>query len=593
MVETGPAWGAGVYADARWADARVTFRLEDTTAAGEAVPVCSGEAPISQLGQTHDGVEAIEKRWAVLERNYWALDGTFEPPKADLSGEETGWWSGVLSGEDGRFEETPSLAFDFTLPHSSVGFTIHFDEAAGEWATDFDLMTYDAEGNRLSLEEVRGNSGPVYVSSVPSYGYRRLELVFRRTSRPFRRVRVAEVVFGVVQSFRKDNTVDLKLLYEIDPRMDSLPVGELVITIDNRDRMYNMVNPTGAYRYLQQGQALNTVLGVGAKRDVELVNMGRHYFYRSSASDSGMTAQITARDRLFLLDRGTYRKGREGTDTVSTIVADILADSGTGLTAEIDPAVGNTVIGWAVPLVSHREALRLVAQAAMAVCFMGRDDVLHFVDLQEGETVDALDMNNMEEPPDVEVAERVNTVEVCAYGLQAPTGTQAGEVYKGTVELKGETVLWAKFSGPVRGAAATVSGGTLTSAEYYLYAAKLTMTGNGTATVVVAGVSLDASESVCVVQALEPGETEQAVEIENPLVCSDALARQVGERRLALEQRRLVYPIRERGNPAREVGDTVRVSDAYGEDRKAIILKEEFSFDGGLSADTKAWGGGD
>ena len=145
----------------------------------------------------------------------------------------------------------------------------------------------------------------------------------------------------------------------------------------------------------------------------------------------------------------------------------------------------------------------------------------------------------------------------------------------------------------MRGAAATVSGGTLTSAEYYLYAAKLTMTGNGTATVVVAGVSLDASESVCVVQALEPGETEQAVEIENPLVCSDALARQVGERRLALEQRRLVYPIRERGNPAREVGDTVRVSDAYGEDRKAIILKEEFSFDGGLSADTKAWGGGD
>jgi hypothetical protein len=59
---------------------------------------------------------------------------------------------------------------------------------------------------------------------------------------------------------------------------------------------------------------------------------------------------------------------------------------------------------------------------------------------------------------------------------------------------------------------------------------------------------------------------------------------------LSIVQRRLTYTLGERGNPSREIGDTVVICDAYGENRPALITKEAYVFDGGLSCDTQAVG---
>ena len=52
-------------------------------------------------------------------------------------------------------------------------------------------------------------------------------------------------------------------------------------------------------------------------------------------------------------------------------------------------------------------------------------------------------------------------------------------------------------------------------------------------------------------------------------------------------KRRISYSVTERGNPAREIGDSVIVYDAYGGTRKAVVTKQSFNFDGGLSCDTE------
>jgi len=68
-------------------------------------------------------------------------------------------------------------------------------------------------------------------------------------------------------------------------------------------------------------------------------------------------------------------------------------------------------------------------------------------------------------------------------------------------------------------------------------------------------------------------------------VASDGSA--TAEWLLAMLKRRTSYSVTERGNPAREIGDSVIIYDAYGGTRKAIVTKQSFNFDGGLSCDTE------
>lgn len=595
MQGTTKHFRAAVYADARWSDMRVAFKLIDLTASADCDPGATNAAYLSNLAQTHDDIKSMGMKLATLERDYWKLDETFSLPTEDMREVETGWWSGVLSGEDGTFPVPPSLILDFSDAHSSVGFTVYFDDKAGEWPEAFDILTFDASGACVSRDEVSGHDGAVYISNVGAEHYRRVEMVFRKTTKPFRRVRVVEIVFGVIQTFTSDNSERVRMLYEVDPKMDKLPVGEMCITIDNRNRMYNMVNPNGAYRYLQSGQAMDGEMGVGmGGESVELVNMGRYYYFGSSAKDSGTTAEITARDALMALDAGKFRRGESRIDTVWNLVEDILADSGSGLMAEIPPEIGNVLVSRALPVCSHREALRLVAQAACSACFMGRDDLLHFRRLRNGLSVDTLDGDNMEEYPDVKVDGRFNVVEVSAYSFaDRKEGGESEKLYDGTAALNGETELWVSYSGPARNAVATVTGATLVQADYYLYAARLVLRGEGEGSVIVNGVPLEKNESVYTLRDVGPYESERVKELENPLVFDTDRAKALAAWRIELERETITYPIRERGNPAREVGDTATVYDAYGENQDALVVKEELSFGAdGLSASTVAVGGG-
>ena len=51
---------------------------------------------------------------------------------------------------------------------------------------------------------------------------------------------------------------------------------------------------------------------------------------------------------------------------------------------------------------------------------------------------------------------------------------------------------------------------------------------------------------------------------------------------------RLAYSVDERGNPARELEDTIQIYDAYGNSNAARVISEEFTLNTGLSGRTKA-----
>ena len=91
------------------------------------------------------------------------------------------------------------------------------------------------------------------------------------------------------------------------------------------------------------------------------------------------------------------------------------------------------------------------------------------------------------------------------------------------------------------------------------------------------------TENIYTANNKEVGETDRVKKIDNPLANGDDVA----EWLLMVYAERIAFETQERGNPAVELSDTIRLYDAYGENRNAIITRQEYKFDGGLKGTTK------
>lgn len=492
------------------------FELIDIDAAEDVTVTATSEAAISNLDQMHNSNIEITSKIATLEQNYFLLDSSFELPVETDNG-ELGWWSNEVSDENGNLEIPQVLEFNFTEDHSSMGFTIVFDDKANEYAADFTIQVYNSTDILLDEDIKTGNALNTYISEMPVDGYRKIIITFTKTSKPNRRVRVCEVAFGIIQTFDKSNTTAMNLLYEVSLNAETLPYNELNITIDNSNKKYNMINPNGIYKYLQQGQELDVKLGIGpTEEEVELINMGRFYYITSSAEDDSLTTKITANDLFYTLGNSICKTGVTGTWTVTEAVYAVINDSGLSITTSIPTTIGSRTINKCIPKnATHREALRLIAQASMSTCYFDRNDILVFVEIAESTVVDTLDNVNMYKPPKVVDLGRMNKIELTVK-----------DEYAGT-------------------------------------------------------------ESTYTATNKEIGESDKVKTYNNPLAYD---GQSVANWLLSMAQKRIKYQLQERGNPAREIGDTVKIYDAYNENRNAIMTKEEFIYDGTLRANTEAIG---
>lgn len=492
------------YADERKIDLEAVFELVDVDASSTAIATGSEGTFFSMPYQTHDKISYMTRRIATVEPNEWKLDGSYFLAKESLNNDEVGYWSQALSDEYGNIDV--HLSFEFKTRQTSRGVTIIFDDRTSNFATDFEVTAYNENGDVISSAIVTGNNSYTATADMLAERYKRLEIVFKKTNKPNRRIRVAEVIFGYLRVFGNDDIVSLNVDYEASLYGDKLPASRLTLTIDNSDRRYNIINPTGIYRYLQKGQGINASVLVNGER----VQLGRFYFESSQSNDNSMTVTITAYDRIYKLNDVIINVGKSGTWTLEEAVNEIVKASGMPLNVYIDPQLKSRVIGSAIPKdTSVREALRLVAQASRCICFSSRVDALNFIEPKIDRVVDKLNNGNMAQFPTISDTGLINSVEI----------ESQDEYLEDPVEV--------------------------------FYTAK----------------------------DIEPDEEERKLLIANPCVVSNETAEWI----LELCRYRITYDIVERGNPAREVIDTVNVADVYGENRNGITIKQTVKGGKGLS----------
>lgn len=488
------------YPDRRRVGIDITFKLIDTEAAGEATPTSSGAESFSRLRELLDGLAASPGKIMTMEDDLVVTDGTWGVMP---DGMEAPWWSTALSDGDGAFDQPPTLTMTLSSLASSVGFSLTFDEPAGCWPSMVRITAY--KDTKQLDRRTFTVTGPLLTADMPVDGYNKVVVEFLSTPAPYRRIKLYAFLFGIIQRFDRGTVVTATLSTGCSAACESIPSAELTFTFDNRARRYNLINPKGIYKFLQDGQVIET----GVSIDGERVPTGEYYFTKSEAQDGAMSAKITANDRVYAWDREKYNAGSTGTWTLGTALRAVL---GASTAFSFGPGLEARSVGKAIPVgTSKREAVRLLCQAARCTCWVDRQGVVVCRNLAIADTgVDTLTEDNMYTMDGVAVSERVDSV---------------------SLEVRDE------FAGTDM----TYTAGT--------------------------GVNVKSVQNPCVVDG-------QAV--------ADWL--------LGIFRQRLSYDVKNRGNPAVLAGDTITIYNAYQEPGRAVTISQQLSYNGGLTAQTKALG---
>lgn len=613
MYPVSEVFNAHMKADLRRVEARVTIDYTDPKIDQSLTVTASEQANVSYPQQTADGVTQVTHKWASLDGS-WTLDGTWHlaPESDDLARYQFGWWGSQLAGVDGAFSEPyPSLTVTH-IPRPVHTLRVVGDSARGEWPVDFRIDLYAQDGTLLRSETVTGNTAIEWsmVLPAPVLDVAKQVLTITKWSHPGRQAKVLEFFTSIQETYLSGDIVEIRLLEEREASQGSLPVGnisanEISIRLANEGGKFDVTNPFSPLAgLLKPNRRIRAWLGIrdDSNGQEEWVPLGTFWSLDWDSPDDTLEAQVRARDRLELLRKSTYQPGQvQQNVSLYALAEQVLHDVGL-LPGEywIDPVLQQTVIPWAwLQPMSHREALRLIAEAALAVVYADRDGVVRIETMGRVPATPVLTITADDYFPPLQAPSRqdqvANEIVVTTQPLRPADAPQ--EVYRSTTPISvpaGQTVtVRVQYNQPpvIEAEASLVlppAEVSITDVTYFAWGAEVTIQNTGTSavdvTLVITGKPLSVQGGEQVVARDPVSITENGVlryqYPDNPLVQTLAQAQAIATALLAsAKDPRRDLELEWRGNPALELGDRVTV---VGQD--VHVIRQEITWAGALSA---------
>ncbi len=532
-----------IYSSDRSIQAKVSFEILAVEAYEDASFVVSGEAPISRLSQAINKIREMSRKYATYESDYFRLDGTFYiPPKENEGDSELGWWSDVISDQDGIFATRPTITFTFTKPHSSIGLTFTFDNQADEYPSEFSINTYSATDVLLVSQTITNNSSSVYYFDVPLDNYKKIVIEIIKWAKPYRRARLVEVDFGVVREYTGDKLISFKVIEEMDLLTSTVPSNEMQFVLDNSDQLFNILNPNGIYRYLVPNQEMTAQIGllIGENK-YEWIPMGKYFLTEWTVEEGAMTSTFVGRDIFTKLEAVDYTTLLQDTNLYD-LAEDILIKSEVEK-YQIDETLKLIPTKGFVEPIKVRQALQMIAIAGRCVVRQVRDGAIVIEHFEE---------------------------------LTFDTGyiTFAGQEFAGPT-VRPQIYIDYQFQ--------IIDFDTVFNAPKISLSQKVTH--------VVIKVH-ETAEIITDMKFINPGVIEGiGYEINNPLINTQEQATLVADFMFREYSLIAEYRASWRQNPALECGNVILIEDSFSNKQKARITKQEYNFAGYLDGITEAKGG--
>ena len=299
----------------------------------------------------------VQELYATCDQDYTAVDGSmYFLPRAR---EDVVLNQGIVS------EELPgSIEIQFPIRYDIKGLTVEFGRA---YPVDFRI-----ESDNKTVE-IAGNATEHFVTEEIFEGATFLRFVPASMANGQSRFRIHQLTTGIGIYFDNRKILSATKKEHISPVMEELPALDFDMTIDNKDRAYDVENEESTVNFLETGQEVKVLYGQELDNGtVEWLPGATVYLREWSADDEEMS--FSATDRFEDLD-GTYYRGRYHPEGISLydLAVDVLKDAGVdSRTYWLDNYLKDVSICNPMPVVSHKEALQLIANAGRCILYQDR-----------------------------------------------------------------------------------------------------------------------------------------------------------------------------------------------------------------------------
>lgn len=295
--------------------------------------------------------------YATMEENFTDISGKMYFLPVD----EQSYYKNALISTDIK----GSVYINFSkTPLDIKGLTINFgDSFPTRFTVDYGAgtKTFDNAEPVFYTEDVFYNVSQMVITPITMVGGEQ-------------RTRIYELLFGIIKTFSNNEALNYSFSEHISPISEDLPSQDMSLTVDNQDQYYSADVPESVFSFLEIGQEMEVSIGYDIDGNGQIEWLAPNTCYLSSWTATDTDATFNATD-IFDYNDSTYYRGtyNENGESLYNLAVDVFEDM--GITEEhyfVDQYLKNIYSKNAIPVVTHKEALQIIANAGRCTLSIDR-----------------------------------------------------------------------------------------------------------------------------------------------------------------------------------------------------------------------------
>lgn len=548
----------------------------------------NSEEIFSDLDNIKEATIPQSKNYATLEKNFWLLNDS-QPIYGSEELEQT-YVSSYMSDKNCLFSDKACITLTSSVYLTTLGLTMVFDSIDKNYAKKLKVKAYRDSTMIMDKDYTLSSYSDrlIFADNEELVRWNKIEIYFIESSLPYRRIRVNQLLFGIMETYTDENLISAESKEKTTMINSELPTHTFKFTIDNMNKLFNPDNPQGWYRYILQQQPISYEWGYQLDDGTIEWILGGKMLLTGSVEVGENQVSFSTTSLINYLTK-VYKKGVYNSSgrSLYDLAADVLEDS------NIDSSQYNLWSGLKsiktdapLPKLEARQLLQIIATTGNCILFTNRENVINIQPFNYVLNPDGMSYDFITSNPVVKVqSELHNTI---IYINHYSKEDNVSELFKNeSLEITGTKTIEIEYD-LATDISATITGGTIVSANYYgRYAIlKITNTGEDTISLKVSGKKINNSQTIDSKQFNDDGEN---IEYKNDLITQ--MVESSKETKLKdfignWYNNRNIYSFENRGDIVKDTREIIPIETDFSNSLIGYLVENNINYDGAWSGNS-------
>lgn len=548
----------------------------------------NSEEIFSDLDNIKETTIPQSKNYATLEKNFWLLNDS-QPIYGSEELEQT-YVSSYMSDKNCLFSDKACITLTSSVYLTTLGLTMVFDSIDKNYAKKLKVKAYRDSTMIMDKDYTLSSYSDrlIFADNEELVRWNKIEIYFIESSLPYRRIRVNQLLFGIMETYTDENLISAESKEKTTMINSELPTHTFKFTIDNMNKLFNPDNPQGWYRYILQQQPISYEWGYQLDDGTIEWILGGKMLLTGSVEVGENQVSFSTTSLINYLTK-VYKKGVYNSSgrSLYDLAVDVLEDS------NIDSSQYNLWSGLKsiktdapLPKLEARQLLQIIATTGNCILFTNRENVINIQPFNYVLNPDGMSYDFITSNPVVKVqSELHNTI---IYINHYSKEDNVSELFKNeSLEITGTKTIEIEYD-LATDISATITGGTIVNANYYgRYAIlKITNTGEDTISLKVSGKKINNSQTIDSKQFNDDGEN---IEYKNDLITQ--MVENSKETKLKdfignWYNNRNIYSFENRGDIVKDTREIIPIETDFSNSLIGYLVENNINYDGAWSGNS-------